>query len=92
MAPQIGNRKEVNMKVEILIVDIKELKIRTRLEETGLTTTIQFDGKIPPSSIARILNLQRQGAPLLVSIGSPQATMDLDMVESNISQGAAHGD
>lgn len=69
------------MKVEVLISDISELRTKTRLDEQGQITTVQFDAKIKPALIARILNLQRQGAPLLVSIGSPQATMDLDINE-----------
>jgi hypothetical protein len=54
--------------------------MKTRFED-GLVTTIQFDAKIQPAHIARILNLQRQGAPLLVTIGSPQAAMDLNIQE-----------
>ena len=68
------------MKVEILMSDIAKLAIKTRFDE-GLVTTIQFDAKIQPTHIARILNLQRQGAPLLVTIGSPQAAMDLNIQE-----------
>ena len=70
------------MKVEIVISDITRLATKTKLEE-GLVTTIQFDAKVPVASIARLLNLQRQGAPLLVTIGSPQATMDLNIQEDH---------
>ena len=68
------------MKVEILITDITNVVTKTKLQE-GLLTTIQFDAKVPVQSIARLLNLQRQGAPLLISISSPQAAMDLFIQE-----------
>jgi hypothetical protein len=68
------------MRVEIMFTDITKLTTRTRFEES-LVTTIQFDTKLQPAHIARILNLQRQGAPLLVTIGSPQAAMDLSIQE-----------
>jgi hypothetical protein len=68
------------MKVEILIGDVSNLVTRTKATPE-LMTTIQFDAKLPPASIARLINLQRQGAPLLVSISSPQAIMDLDIIE-----------
>jgi hypothetical protein len=64
------------MKVEILIPDITKLTTSTRLDP-DLVTTIKFDCKVQVASLARILNLQRQGAPMMVFISSPQATMDL---------------
>ena len=67
------------MKVEILLPDITDLATKTRFDEQGLVTTIKFEAKIHPGSLARILNLQRQGAPLLAIISSPPATMDLDV-------------
>lgn len=68
------------MKVEILIGEVSNLITRTKATPE-LVTTIQFDAKIQPASIARLVNLQRQGAPLLVTMGSPQAIMDLDIGE-----------
>ena len=68
------------MKVEILIPDITKLTTRTRLDP-DLVTTIQFDCKVQVASLARILNLQRQGAPLMLTVSSPQATMDLAIEE-----------
>jgi len=79
------------MKVEILIGEITKLTTKTRIEE-GLTTTIQFDAKIPVASVARLLNLQRQGAPLLVAFSSPQATMDLAIEEDRGVEKAAISD
>ena len=65
------------MKIEIMIPEITGLSTRTKFDDNGQVTTIQFNTKIHPASLARILNLQRQGAPLLATIASPQATMDL---------------
>ena len=73
------------MKVEILISDISNIVTRTRCTPE-LTTTIQFDAKVPPANIARLINLQRQGAPLLVTISSPQAIMDLAIEEDKGAQ------
>jgi len=67
------------VKVEILLPDITDLATKTRFDEQGLVTTIKFEVKIHPASLARILNLQRQGAPLLAIISSPQATLDLNI-------------
>lgn len=75
------------MKVEILMAEITKLASRTRVEgEEGLVTTVQFRTKIPAASIARIINLQRQGAPLYATIGSTQATMDIDSQERRVEQ------
>jgi hypothetical protein len=68
------------MKVEILIPDITKLRTSTRLDP-DLITTIQFECKVQVASLARILNLQRQGAPLMVTVSSPQVTMDLAIAE-----------
>jgi hypothetical protein len=68
------------MKVELLIGDISNLVTRTKATPE-LVTTLQFDAKVPPATIARLINLQRQGAPLLVAISSPQAIMDLDVMD-----------
>jgi hypothetical protein len=69
------------VKVEILLPDITGLATKTRVDDTGLVTTIKFEVKIHPASLTRILNLQRQGAPLLATISSPQATLDLNIQE-----------
>ena len=71
------------MKVEILLPDITALATSTKLDDKGLVTTIKFEVKIHPASLARILNLQRQGAPLLAIISSPQATLDLNIQEES---------
>jgi hypothetical protein len=73
------------MKIEILIGDISNLVTRTKASPE-LITTIQFDAKIPPANIARLINLQRQGAPILVAVSSPQAVMDLDLLEYSESK------
>ena len=68
------------MKVELLIGDITNLVTSTRATPE-LVTSIKFDAKVPPATVARLINLQRQGAPLLVTVSSPQAMMDLDISE-----------
>jgi hypothetical protein len=73
------------MKVEILIGDVSNLVTRTKASPK-LITTIQFEANVPPANIARLINLQRQGAPLLVVISSPQAIMDLDVIEDRGSK------
>lgn len=72
------------MKVEILIQEVDDLTTKTRVEDVGMITTIKFDAKVSPSSIARLLNLQRQRAPIMVTIGSPQAVMDLEIEEHQL--------
>jgi hypothetical protein len=69
------------VKVEILLPDITGLATTTKFDDKGLVTTIKFEVKIHPASLAPILNLQRQGAPLLAVISSPQATLDLNIQE-----------
>mgnify|MGYP001155232683 CR=1 FL=1 len=71
------------MKIEILIPDISKLSTNKKFDQDGLVSTIQFDAKVHPASIARLLNMQRQGVPLIVSISSPQASMDLNIQEEH---------
>lgn len=73
-------------KVEILLPDITGLSTRTKFDDQGQVTIIQFSAKIHPGMLARILNLQRQGAPLLATIGSPQASMDLYVQEERAGE------
>jgi hypothetical protein len=73
-------------KVEILLPDITNLSTRTKFDDQGQVTTIQFSAKIHPGVLARILNLQRQGAPLLATIGSPQVSMDLYVQEERAGE------
>jgi len=73
-------------KVEILLPDITNLSTRTKFDDQGQVTTIKFDTKVHPGVLARILNLQRQGAPLLAIIGSPQASMDLYVQEERAGE------
>lgn len=69
------------MKVEVLLPDITALATKTKFTDGGLVTTIRFDTKVHPGVLARILNLQRLGCPLLATISSPQATLDLYIQE-----------
>lgn len=74
------------MKVEILFHNVDNLTTKTRYGDAGMITTIKFDSKVAPSSIARLLNLQRQGAPIMVTIGSIQAVMDLKIDEHEVGK------
>jgi hypothetical protein len=69
------------MKVEVLLPEISGLATKTKFTYGGLVTTIQFETKVRPGVLARILNLQRQGFPLLAVISSPQASLDLYIQE-----------
>lgn len=73
------------MKVDILIGEVSNLVTKTRASPE-IITQIQFDAKVPPVNIARLINLQRQGAPLLVSISCPQAVMDLGVYEDSAAE------
>jgi len=68
------------MKVEIMLGEISNVVTRTKATPK-LITTIQFEAQVPPANIARLVNLQRQGTPLLATISSPQAVMDLAIEE-----------
>jgi hypothetical protein len=74
------------MKVEIILPDITGLSTKTRVDDQGQVTSITFSTKIHPGALARILNLQRQGAPLVATIGSAQASMDLYVQEESAPQ------
>jgi len=76
--------------IKVRINSIEKPELKTKVAETKdddgfvdrqLVTTIKFEAKIHPASVARILNLQRQGAPLLAIISSMQATLDLNIQE-----------
>ncbi len=69
------------MNVEIFIPEITRLTTKTKVEEGILITTVQFEARMPVASVARVLNLQRQGVPLTACIESPQAAMDLEFSE-----------
>jgi hypothetical protein len=69
------------MNVEILIPEVKKLTTKTKVEDGELVTVFQFEARVRVASLARLLNLQRQGVPLTASIESPQAAMDLDFSE-----------
>jgi len=77
------------MNVEIFIPEISKLTTKTKVEEGVLITTVQFEARMHVGSVARILNLQRQRAPLMATIASPQAGMDLDFSETSEKRSAA---
>lgn len=67
------------MHVEIPLTRIDNMRTSTKPDkESGdLVTTISVEARIHPGDIARLLNLQKQKAPLFVNIGSKQAALDL---------------
>lgn len=74
------------MKVSIKITGMDKLTTRTRVveeKEDGevvdqhIVTSLTFEGYVPPVVMARILNLQKQKAPMYLEVGSDQAVMDL---------------
>ena len=69
------------MKVEIKFNAVEKVGIKTKLDEENkeLIGTITVEGLINPSQVARLLNLQKTGAPLFMLIGSDQAMMDLSV-------------
>jgi len=76
------------MKISIKVNAIDKLNTRTKVVEEKdsegdvvgqkIITSLNFEGSIPPVVMARILNLQRQNAPLYLVVGSDQAVMDLN--------------
>ena len=47
-------------------------------ERRRLVLTVQVQAAVPPAEIAKFLEVQKDGAPVYVSIKSYQAGMDLD--------------
>lgn len=73
------------MKSEVTITDIRSITTKVKLyPEQGLITTLSIDAHLQPADIARILNMQKQGAPLNMTIGSEQLMFDLDIAVSQI--------
>lgn len=67
--------------VEVKLTSVSKLKTSTKYDEDNheLVTTVQAEVGVHPVVLARILNLQKQGAPLYMIIGSQQAVMDLEL-------------
>lgn len=84
------------MNVQIVIGDVANLSMKTvkGKDAPEPVTTVSFQTKMMPSTLARLLNLQRQGVPLMATLGSPQALMDLEVVErkEQIEMGPAEGE
>ncbi len=68
------------MKVEISSANVQSLQLATKVDkESGdLIAKVSVETKLHPADIARILNLQKNKAPLFFSVGSQQAELDLD--------------
>lgn len=66
------------MKVEITSRNVQKLQLATKVDDEGdLMVKVSVESKLHPGDIARLLNLQKNGAPLFFSIGSQQAQLDL---------------
>ena len=67
------------MKVELNFAEIEGLKIATKIDADSqdLVAVIQFETKVHPGDVARLLNLQRQFKTMYCHIGSQQAELDL---------------
>lgn len=73
------------MHSEIKINEVKNIITKVRLEREGsLITTLSIEAKLQPADIARLLNMQKQGAPIIVIIGSEQLMFDLDISPSKL--------
>lgn len=71
------------MQSEIKIAHVDSFSTRVRLHpDKGLITTLSIEVKMTPPDIARILNMQKQGAPITIIIGSDQLLFDLDIKSS----------
>jgi len=67
--------------VHVVIENISDLVIRTRVKDLVLVSTMQFQARIPVPDIALILTMQRQGVPIYISIATPQGAFDLNPQE-----------
>jgi hypothetical protein len=76
--------------IEVKVTNIRGLKISTSFDkEAGiLIGKFSFESKdISAALVGRLLNAQKQGRPLEVSIQSPQGELDLRVVNVNTSTG-----
>ena len=81
------------MHSEIKISEVKSIITKVRLNPEGsLITTLSIEAKLQPADIARLLNMQKQGAPITVSIGSDQLMFDLDITPSKPQIYSAEGE
>lgn len=70
------------MRVEITSNNIQKLQLATKVDdESGeLMVKVSVESKLSPADIARLLNLQKNKAPLFFSVGSQQAQLDLEFI------------
>ena len=70
------------MYVEINIPSVTGLSLTTKSkEDEGPVTTVSFQAALSVETQARLYNLLRQRAPLSVSVSSPQAQLDLQVLD-----------
>ncbi|AQU06083.1 hypothetical protein [Dehalococcoides mccartyi] len=70
------------MKIEINIRNVRNIKTSVQMveqkdEDPVLVTKLQIEAVIPPTDIARIINLVGQPIPVHITIGTPQSAFDL---------------
>jgi len=77
----------------ITISQVLNITTKVRLaRDQGLSTTLSIEAKLQPADIARLLNMQKQEAPITVSIGSDQLMFDLDITPSKPQIYSAEGE
>ncbi|MCJ7654946.1 MAG: hypothetical protein MUO97_06545 [Dehalococcoidia bacterium] len=64
------------MKVEIS-TPVEIVSITQTFPDKGMVTMLKVATQLQPGEVARILNMRRQGAPLIMTIGSEQLMFDL---------------
>jgi hypothetical protein len=70
---------------EIKIARVESFTTRVKLHpEKGLITILAIETKMAPADIARLLNMQKQGPPISIIIGSDQLLFDLEITSSAV--------
>jgi len=66
------------MEVEVIIGNLstKTKMVEVKDEQPRQVITIQIETEMNPRELAHILDYQRAGRPLFMSISSPQASLD----------------
>lgn len=79
--------------IELTLEQVVIGGIRTKYDEDtkGMQTVFTLKTGTPVENIARIMNMQCQGAPMYCIFGSRQARMDLQIVPININTGEIIG-
>jgi len=70
------------MEIKVRCDMVSNLSARSKFDpDTGdQLITLSVETYMPPATLARILNLQKQRVPLYFELGSSQAVMDLEVL------------